>query len=543
MNSNFNKVFTLSLVFVFTIIISELIFSQSRIAVLYSGYSEKYSENNSPKIIDEITLWELFLMQKKISYEVIYDRDLESGISDDFDILILPSVNAISSEEIKSLQQFLNNGKSILSVGSKLNLDSEGNFSRYQNIETLFDIQVDEFDYKKLSLFQTINFNPIFNNNENADGFIQISIKYSPLIATISPKNYFALGTIRSDDYSGNQTSLVGGLKSSGKFIWVGFNSDDVIGGKNDTNEFENLIINSLNWLDNQPDLWVSNFPEGQNSSTILLLENSYALAPELVDKLHQEGFKPHLVFSVDQKINETFWQKFDTDELILDLSNYAIADQNVEQKLVDAVTSINNGKGVSIKSIIISQSLIESAAIKSLNELGVEIFLYLSNFSGLPSLVNKNYLLIPYSEADKNNNGNSGIKFLTYKSKVNCDGNPDDDFLIKVAQSKTFENQFITLQLLKSWWKTKENVSVKINSISENSATIIISNNNPQDVEKINLIFNWPYQFNKDKVSINSGDEFIDYSFDDKMRLINLTIDKIGARQTKRIGLVFSEN
>ncbi len=543
MSSIFNKIFILSLVFIFTIINSELIFSQSKIAVLYSGYSEKYSEINSPKIIDEITLWELFLMQKKISYEVIYDRDLESGISDDFDILILPAVNSISTDEMKSLQQFLNNGKSILSVGSKLSLDSDGNFLGYQNIETLFDIKIDEFDYNKPNLFQTINFNPIFNNDENADGLIQISIKYSPLITTINPKNNFALGTISSDDYSGNQTSLVGGLKNSGKFIWAGFNFEDFIGGKNDTDEFENLIINSINWLDKKPDVWLSNFPEGKNSSTILFVRNSYSLTPELIDKIHQEGFKPHLIFSVDQKINDTLWQKFGADELILDLSNYTNADQNVEQKLIDAFTSINNGRGVSIKYIIISQSLIKSAAIKSLNELGVEIFLYPSNFSGFPLSVNKNYLLIPYSGNNKDSYNNGGIKFLTYNSEINCNSNPDDDFLIKVAQSKTSENQIVTLLSLKNWLNTKANISVDINSNSENSATIVVKNNNSQEIENVNLIFNWPYKFNKDLVSINSGDEFINYSFDDKMSLINLTIDEIGARHTKRIGLVFSDN
>ncbi len=539
----FNKIFILSLVFIFTIINSELIFSQSRIAVLYSGYSEKYSDINSSKIIDEITLWELFLMQKKISYEVIYDRDLESGISDDFDILILPAVNSISTEEVKSLQQFLNYGKSILSVGSKLCLDSDGNFLGYQNFETLFDIKIDESDYKRLSLFQTIDFNPIFNNDENADGTIQISSKYSPLITTINPKNNFALGRIISDDYSGNQTSLAGGSKSSGKFIWAGFNFEDLVGGKNDTDEFENLIINSINWLDKKPNVWLSNFPEDKNSCSIDLARNSYSFAPELIDKLHQEGFKPHLIFSSDQKINDTLWQKFSEDELILDLSNYTNADQDVEQKLIDAVTSINNGRGVNIKSIIISQSLIKSAAIKSLNELGVEIFLYPSNSSGFPFSMDKNYLLIPYSENDEDRYNNVGIKFLTYNSEKNCDVNPDDDFLIKVAQNKTSGNQIMTLLSLKNWLNTKANIFVNINSNSQNSATIIVNNNNPQEVENIDLIFNWPYKFNRDLVSITSGDEFINYSFDDKMSLINLSIDKIGARQTKRIDLVFSEN
>ena len=87
--------------------ISSLSTAQVKIAVLYSKLSEQHSPNNSQNIIEEITSWELFLMQNKIPYKVIYDDDLESGIEDEFDILILPSVELISKTEMEELKKFL----------------------------------------------------------------------------------------------------------------------------------------------------------------------------------------------------------------------------------------------------------------------------------------------------------------------------------------------------------------------------------------------------------------------------------------------------
>ena len=176
--------------------------AQTKIAILYSGYTEKFTDNNSPKVIDQITIWELFLMEEKIPYVVIYDRDLESGISDDFDILILPSVNSISLEELKSMKEFLDEGKSILSVGSKLSLDENGVFNGSGNLNELFGIKSEEYIGEQLSFFNHLNFNPIFYNNNKFDGVLQISTKNLPMICDIQTLKNPLLGYMKINGYN-----------------------------------------------------------------------------------------------------------------------------------------------------------------------------------------------------------------------------------------------------------------------------------------------------------------------------------------------------
>ena len=131
--------------------------AQPKIAILYSELTEKVDNSNSNKVIDAITAWELFLMQDKIPYSVIYDDDLESGIDDEFDILILPTVNFISNEQMEELQNFLASGKSIISTGSKL-FYQENILDEYQNLETLFGLSnIKAMDSDNLS-FQSFTY-------------------------------------------------------------------------------------------------------------------------------------------------------------------------------------------------------------------------------------------------------------------------------------------------------------------------------------------------------------------------------------------------
>ena len=516
--------------------------AQTKIAILYSGYTEKFTDNNSPKVIDQITIWELFLMEEKIPYVVIYDRDLESGISDDFDILILPSVNSISLEELKSMKEFLNEGKSILSVGSKLSLDENGVFNGSGNLNELFGIKSEEYIGEQLSFFNHLNFNPIFYNNNKFDGVLQISTKNLPMICDIQTLTNTSLGYIKINEYNNYQTSIVYGLQGNGKFVWTGFNIDDVAGGKNDVEEYKNIIVNSLNWLDKKPDLFLNNYPLGKNSSTIIMIENNYGLTSELIDKLNQDGVEPCLIIAPEQKISDKIKTKIKQENYILDLSNIFINEDEPEQKYVDELIKINERLEFPIKTVLIPKSLTNNkAALNSLSDAGINIFLFPNNASGMPALENNKFLILPYYFDDQNEYDTGGVNFITYNSKIDCDRNTEDDFLIKISKIESSDSWVTTLSSLRDWWVSRNNISASIFTAGENSANLVISNNNMQEIDNIKLILNWSYEYNINQLVVNYGNEIIDYSAS-KTGEINLLIEKLGARQTKRINMIFNK-
>lgn len=517
--------------------------AQSSIAVLYSRYTENLSQNFVPKVIDQITQWELFLMQEKIPYDVILDNDLEAGISDDFDILILPSVYSVSSDELKSMKEFLENGKSILTIGSKLNYDENGNFVGEENINQLFDIESKEFTGEELSLFHYLNFNPVFDNNSKFDGLLQFSTKNFPLICDLPLQKGVSLGYMKIKELKDFQTALVYGAKGKGKFVWIGFSIDDVIGGKNDVDEFKGLLVNAINWLARKPEVWISNYPDEEKSPTIIVIENNLSLEPEFLDKFAQEGIEPYLIFTPEQKISDKIKDKFAQENFILDLSNIISNDSVSEQMFMDEFKKVNSELGFTISIILMPKSQIKNKSVlNSLTELGVNIFLYPENFSALPSIINNKVVSIPYSTDYQSLYNTSGVNFITYKSKIICNKNPEDDFLAKVLQFKSLQNWTTNLQFLKDWWIKKNNITVSLNVVEENTIILEVTNKNLQELNNISLILKSFEEFDFDQLTISSADEVIDYSID-KAGNINLMINKIAARQTKRINVVFNRD
>ena len=75
--------------------------------------------------------WELFFLNRKISYEVFDDEGLDDYDFDEVDILILPSIEILSDDGFENLQDFLEEGKGLfffLALGFHIQ-DLSGHFT------------------------------------------------------------------------------------------------------------------------------------------------------------------------------------------------------------------------------------------------------------------------------------------------------------------------------------------------------------------------------------------------------------------------------
>jgi hypothetical protein len=537
---NFNKILSSFFVLLFIALINANVNAQTRIAVLYSNYTDKNPDINSHKVIDEITLWEIFLMQEKISYKVIYDSDLESGIQDDFDILILADVNAISEDEMTSIKEFLQEGNSVLSVGSRLSLDEKWNFFGGEFTSELFGIQAEEYWGKKNNINQSLSLNPFFDENLISTKLL-ISTKYRPLICEKLNSGTLSLGYIENQDRNYPQTSLIYGKVGKGKIVWTGFNIDDVAGSNEQVKTFKQLILNSLKWLDKLPDIWIDNFPGGMNSAEIITIKNNFSLNPELIDKLIQEKMKPYLITSSQQKIPEVLKSILDEDSFILDLSNLDCTKNDTARIFIEEIISARNQFKINFDKIIIPESIINNLTfLDKISELGINYFLYPSDISLLPELVADRFYIIPYRIYSKNEVLN-GVNFITNNFAAVCDSNSDEDLLPTISKIDARNNWITDLKTLKNWWINKSKIDVSINKINKDQAVISITNNGNEIINKISLILNWPFIFAPSNFSVKENTNIIDYKFLNTGE-INIYNERLEAHQTKRLNLNFGQ-
>ncbi len=517
--------------------------TKTRIAILYSGYTAKLNEGYIPKVDDQITLWEIFLMQNKISYSVIHDKDLERGISDDFDLLILPSVYSISEKEFNSLKSFLNDGNSILNVGSKLSYDSDQNYKGLNFLNELLGVDLSEFTDKGQSLFQYPNQDLIFVDKNLKSSVLQISTKYPPIICNTESTFFNHVGYLETASESSSQTLLIYGKSGNGKFVNIGFNFDDVIGGENEQDIFKSIIINAIKWLDKIPAAYIKNFPNDFINASIVVIENNFGLKPGLIDNLSDNGIDPYILFTPEQKLDEVIKEKIKDEHFIIDLRNlFADSSENDWNQLNGIFDKVNEANK-KIFNVLLSEKMLENKNLISFLDVnGVKVFLLNQNNSGLPEINNGKKILIPYFENNYNKTFENSINFFTYKSKINCEEKVDDKFVDDVLKSKSYKNWFCTFNQLKDWYELKNNITVSISDIVENNLSLTISNNNSDKVDDISFLINLPSKVNTKLLEVKSGNDQIEYSVDG-LNQLNLRIDELGPRQLKKINISFNIN
>jgi hypothetical protein len=514
------NIFSFLIILCGVLISHSTIIAQPKIAILYSELTEKIDHSNPSKVIDAITAWELYLMQDKIPYSVIYDDDLEAGIDDEFDILILPSVNFISNEQMEELQNFLASGKSIISTGSKL-FYQENILDEYQNLETLFGLSnIKVMDSDNLSFSHSLIPNNLNQFRMYDDLILQITNKNQVLLCEGVNNNQSCGYIFNDNNFNSDKSSIIFGTVGTGRFLWAGFDLGDVIGGNSDLNTFKKLISDAIKWMDNQPDVYIANFNEVLSSPVVVTLQYNNALELELIDMLQKNNIRPNLIVTPDQKVSKEILSKFSNDEIILELSG--------DNTLNELIENFNRDYEVSLSSILVDKKILGNTEFNSLQSTGINKILHREQAPGLPNFLNKELLLIPYAISGNIPSSNNVVNFLNYNPKINCDINTEDELLGKINQIKSLQYNFITLTELEKWWKLKERISCEIKYISDSEIEIWLTKKNAISIRNLNVFFNSVQTIDRKSLTISLNNSLLEYYFDNASGAIVIKLENI---------------
>ncbi len=250
----------------------------AKVALLYSNYTEKLLTNDLTLVHDQITFWELFFIQNKINYSVITDEDLESGLSDDYSVLVLPNSIVLSDAELNNVKLFLREGNSVFAnklVGEK---DQNGKVRGSQILNTLFGLSYQGIINKsELSKIHSIIGNTPLSINIPSGFRLRVNASKLPDKAKVNSIYTHALGYWYNDDfpYAGLPedsltTAIAYGNKDKGRFVWIGFDFTEVVGSKIHQDALNNLLVNSISWLQGKNSIWIETWPHGKNSAVIV---------------------------------------------------------------------------------------------------------------------------------------------------------------------------------------------------------------------------------------------------------------------------------
>ena len=529
--NSLKKIISVKTVSLFLILGFELIFSQTKTAVLYSGYTEDRYQD-SKKVFDEITTWELFFMESKIPYKVIYDNDLESGIESDFDIIVLPSVEYISEQELAELDNFLAAGKSIISIGSKLD-PIDNNSIQFNGPENLFGLSPVSLHNDSLKNYiHSIGLNSINAFSPDDAGVIQITSKNYLMVIQSETRDHNYVDYLFNNNYSECESAISYGTEKGGKYLWTGFGINDVIGGRQDTEKFKKLIINAIRWMDNEPFAFITPGSREDINPSLLLIELNNALDKGLLDVLNKNKIPFHLVIAPGSTITDTLISKVAPANVVLDLGSLSGV-RLQKEALSGTITDFEDKNSLRINSVILNRTPVSKEELGFFDKLGIKNIFVQSNYNQVPQIVNSNQVIIPVSrDAVKNLCGKTCS--IYYRPGFNCLSNSDDSLLILVQKSIAEQNIYYSVDDFRNWWVENRNLFVKNLTKSGNGVEILLVNNSNTEVSDAKLFLD---SFDGDRdILVTDNGILLQHSFNSSSGLIEIDPGKIFPGSTRKI-------
>lgn len=459
-----------------------------RIAILKSETASAHLYDDN-KFINELTAWELFLMQNLISYKVINDDELESGIEDDFDLLILPSIDIISKTQSAQLLKFQSKGNAIINSGSKLKSNDDLT-ENYQMHQVLFDLGfVNELTQNNINISHSIlpnNLNGYKWYNDNSNFLIsnKSGILYSDRLTIRN--NYY--GLIESNDNSNLQSSaILYGINSNSKFLWMGFGLTDIVGGKNDRNNFTELVLKTLNWMSDKNEIYFSRLDIQGPKPGLLLIENNKTLKPGLIELLNNNEFNPILVVKPDYSASSSIPLKNYSNDIVLDLSNL----QNLNNKgFTDIIQDFEQENQVKVVSIILNEEVIKNDVILFGKDEYWNIFMFSTKLS-LPFIDKSGQFIIPLNRNWPEVNKANPLEVFYYSSQFDCNSNFEDKMILFLNNQKVKNVSFEGIDEFRNYANIHNEIEVKLILQSDDQLEAIVTNTSPEFMQSATVYLN----------------------------------------------------
>lgn len=289
-----------------------LIGETDQVAILYSKYTENLLPAGSTWLVDNISTWKKFLSNLKLSHNILSDQDIEQGKHFKYKLLVLPGSKSLSDNEIVQIKKYLEAGGSVFATSGVASYSDEGKWRGWQFFNQVFGMQ---FTYE-IQNDQTLRIHTLRGGIPLSatipTGYpLKIATWDIPMAAEVldpRTKQVSFWYNFRLEDGLVREgikrsTGIAYGSYGKGRFVWMGFEINSVIGLQEDYILFDRFFNNCINWLTYSPIAYIKDWPNGYDAAAVLMpvLRNDIDNAKNLLPILRSENVKA--TFFVDPEI------------------------------------------------------------------------------------------------------------------------------------------------------------------------------------------------------------------------------------------------
>ncbi|MCU0343148.1 MAG: polysaccharide deacetylase family protein [Ignavibacterium sp.] len=261
-------------------IIEDFLFGKEpEVAILYSKYTENTLPVGSTWLNDNISTWKKFLDDVNLKYEIISDQKIENGEHLKYKLIVLPGTKSLSEKEALQIKKYLENGGSVFGTGGIGTYSNDGKWRGWEFLNQVFGIQFShELKPDEFSKIHTVCGSLPITANIPTGFPLKVATWDRPMaVEVLDPRttqvsfwyNYrMDDGLVREEIKK--SAGIAYGNFGRGRFMWMGFELNSIIGVQEDYIYFERLFNNSIKWLMYFPIAYVRDWPTGYEAAAVI---------------------------------------------------------------------------------------------------------------------------------------------------------------------------------------------------------------------------------------------------------------------------------
>ncbi len=257
-----------------------IIGSKPRIAVLHSQFTKNMMPDESTWVEDNITTWKKFLNLQNQKYVILEDEDIERGEHFNYELLVLPGAKSLSDREIIQIKKYLDSGGSVFATTGVATFSEDGKWRGWEFFSEVFGAkfskEIGNDDFTKI---HTLRGNLPITANIPTGYPLRVATWDKPVaVEVLDPRttqvsfwyNYrLEEGLVREGIKK--SAGMIYGTYGRGRFVWMGFEINSVIGVHEDYVYFDRLFKNCITWLLKQPIAFIKDWPSGFGAAAVIL--------------------------------------------------------------------------------------------------------------------------------------------------------------------------------------------------------------------------------------------------------------------------------
>ena len=420
-------------------------------------------------MIDDITSFELFLIQNKLKYNVIYTGDLSKYENGKFEVIVLPSSFDFHQEDFELLKQMLNKGIGLLSIGKFNVIENNQKTNLYKK---LFDMEFQERNDFSIPTI-TQSFHSDINHFIPFESFgLLLSNKDENIFYKTDYIKSFSFGCVNTQN---EYTTSFFGFSDFGRFTHFGFSFSKILSEKSQVKKFEKLLLKTIHWLKKDSGIWISGSDSSKKQFLVVIdLSKGLLNSEKIINKLKEENCSILVVSEDINKLKKSF-------QIYQNNIFYGIRIKSVFN--ADSILQMLKNSSIKPKFLLLDQNCFDERDIKKLSLEGIENILVKNKCENkIYSLYN--ILVSSYEDFSLAGCSEERIYLLDILSKINCEEDFIDKSLAEIKKQMDLLIPFDREQLIDDFLISSLKVDYK-----EEKGFLELKIQNPNDKKINNLL------------------------------------------------------